>query len=79
MISPTRALSSPLAPTPSANTGGGFSSDAELERQINFQYGLIATALTRDEQMAAQTEMTRLIGLRSPRQVEKMERERGLR
>jgi hypothetical protein len=27
MISPTRALSSPLAPTPPANTGGGFSFD----------------------------------------------------
>lgn len=67
----------PLVPTgayPPANAGGVFSSDAELERQINFQYGLIATSLTPDEQRTALEEMTRLIAQRSPRQIERMER-----
>lgn len=53
--------------------------DAELERQIEFQRGLLATALTPAEQMSAWQEMRRLISLRSPAQVERMERERGLR
>jgi hypothetical protein len=53
--------------------------DAELERQIDFQHGLIATALTAAEQTAAWEEMKRLIGLRSPERVAQMERERGLR
>jgi low affinity Fe/Cu permease len=53
--------------------------DAELERAIDFQAGLIATSLTRDEKLTAQEEMRRLIGQRSPEQVERMERARGLR
>lgn len=53
--------------------------DAELERQIEFQHGLLVTALTPAEQTAAWDEMKRLIEQRSPEQVEQMERERGLR
>lgn len=56
-----------------------YDTDADLERQIAFQAGLIATALTRDEQLAAQDEVRRLHALRSPRQVERMEREIGIR
>lgn len=53
--------------------------DAELERAIDFQCGLVATAATRDEKFAAAEEMARLIARRSPERVEQMERERGLR
>lgn len=53
--------------------------DAELERQIEFQRGLLVTALTPAEQTAAWDEMKRLIEQRSPEQVEQMERARGLR
>lgn len=53
--------------------------DAELERRIDFQAGLIATALTPDEQRSAWEELKRLHGLRSPERIEQMERERGLR
>jgi hypothetical protein len=53
--------------------------DADLERQIDFQRGLLVTAITPDEQTAAWDEMKRLIELRSPEQIERMERERGLR
>lgn len=53
--------------------------DADLERSIAFQAGLIATSLTRDEQLAAQDELRRLHAMRSPEQVEQMEREKGLR
>lgn len=49
--------------------------DAELERAIDFQCGLVATAATRDEKFAAAKEMARLIAQRSPAQVERMERE----
>jgi hypothetical protein len=54
-------------------------SDADLERAIDFQHGLLVTALTPAEQTAAWDEMKRLIEQRSPEQVEAMERERGLR
>jgi hypothetical protein len=53
--------------------------DAELERRIDFQAGLIATALTPDELRAAWLELTRLHALRSPEQVERMERDIGIR
>lgn len=53
--------------------------DAELERAIDFQHGLLVTALTPAEQTAAWDEMKRLIDQRSPAQVEQMEREQGLR
>jgi hypothetical protein len=49
--------------------------DAELERAIDFQCGLVATAATRDEKFAAAEEMARLISKRSPEQIELMERE----
>lgn len=54
-------------------------SDAELERAIEFQQGLLVTALTPDEQESAWLEFKRLVDMRSPDQVERMERERGLR
>lgn len=53
--------------------------DADLERAIDFQAGLLATALTPAEQTSAWDELKRLHALRSPEQVERMERERGLR
>lgn len=54
-------------------------SDAKLEQCIDFQAGLMAIALTPEEQRAACAELTRLVNLRSPAQVERMERARGLR
>lgn len=53
--------------------------DADLERQIDFQAGLLATALTPAEQTSAWDELKRLHAQRSPEQVERMERERNLR
>jgi hypothetical protein len=53
--------------------------DAELERAIDFQAGLLATALTPAEQTSAWDELKRLHAMRSPERVEQMERERGLR
>lgn len=53
--------------------------DADLERRIDFQAGLIATALTPAEQMSAWDELKRLHAQRSPERVAEMERERGLR
>jgi hypothetical protein len=49
--------------------------DADLERAIEFQQGLLATALTPDEQRSAWEEFKRLVNSRSPEQVERMERE----
>jgi hypothetical protein len=53
--------------------------DAELERQIDFQHGLMVISLTTAEQTSAWEEMKRLIAMRSPARVEQMEREAGLR
>lgn len=53
--------------------------DAELERQIDFQRGLLVTALTPAEQTAAWDEMKRLIEQRSPQQIERMERAMRIR
>lgn len=53
--------------------------DAELERQIDFQHGLLVTAITPAEHEAAWDEMKRLIAQRSPARVAEMEREQGLR
>lgn len=53
--------------------------DADLERQIEFQHGLMVIALTTAEQTAAWDEMKRLIAMRSSERVEQMEREAGLR
>lgn len=47
--------------------------DAELERQIEFQQGLLATALTPDEKRSAWEEFKRLVNSRSPEQIERME------
>ena len=53
--------------------------DAELERRIDFEAGLLAIAQTPAEQTSAWEELKRLVTLRSPERVEQMERERGLR
>lgn len=53
--------------------------DVELERAIDFQAGLLATALTPGEKESAWDELKRLHAQRSPEQVEQMERNRGLR
>lgn len=53
--------------------------DAELERQIDFQRGLFATALTPAEMAAAWIEFKRLVNSRSPEQIERMERAMGIR
>jgi hypothetical protein len=55
------------------------SPDADLERQIAFQHGLMVTSLTPAEQTAAWEEMKRLIALRSPEMVAAMEVEMGIR
>lgn len=52
--------------------------DADLERQIAFQAGLIATALTPAEQMSAWHELKRLHAQRSPEMVAAMEAEMRL-
>lgn len=54
-------------------------SDAELERLIDFQHGLLVTSITPAEHTAAWEEMKRLIDMRSPERVEQMEREIGIR
>lgn len=53
--------------------------DADLERQIDFQHGLLVTAITPAEQTAAWDEFKRLIDRRSPARVAEMEREMGIR
>jgi hypothetical protein len=53
--------------------------DVELERRIDHQMLLIWFGSSREVRQIASAEMTRLIGMRSPRRVEQMERERGLR
>lgn len=53
--------------------------DIELERRIDHQMLLVWFGRTREIRQAASAEMTRLIGMRSPKRVEQMERERGLR
>jgi hypothetical protein len=80
MISPTRAASNP----PSAVSAAGASAPVdfscwELECRIDHQKLLLHTVKTPEERRAACDEMTRLIRMRSPGQVEQMERARGLR
>lgn len=53
--------------------------DVELERRIDREYLTVWLGRTREERRAAVDELTRLVALRSPRRVEQMERERGLR
>ena len=53
--------------------------DADLEHRIEFQRGLLVTALTPAEQTSAWDEMKRLIAQRSPGQIEAMERGIGIR
>ncbi len=53
--------------------------DTELERRIDHQMLLVWFGSTREVRQAASAEMTRLIGMRSPKRVEEMERSRGLR
>lgn len=53
--------------------------DAELERRIDFEAGLLAIAQTPAEQTSTWEELKRLVAQRSPERIEQMERERGLR
>jgi hypothetical protein len=53
--------------------------DAELERRIEQQRALLREDRSPDENRATWLEITRLHALRSPAQVERMERARGLR
>lgn len=53
--------------------------DADLERRIDFEAGLLAIAQTPAEQTSAWDELKRLVAQRSPQRVEQMERERNLR
>lgn len=54
-------------------------SDAALERQIRKARHRMEQATDRDVRLAAAKEMADLIAARSPGQVERMERARGLR
>lgn len=53
--------------------------DVELERQIDRAYLGVWLGKTREERRAASDELARLVPLRSPRRIEQMEREQGLR
>jgi hypothetical protein len=53
--------------------------DADLERRIDFEAGLLAIAQTPAEQTSAWEELKRLVAQRSPERIEQMETERGLR
>lgn len=75
---------STLHPIPLGALAAGASvpvdfSDWQLEQRIDFQAGLMAMALTREEQIAAQDELRRLHAMRSLERIEQMEREQGLR
>ena len=78
MIS-TSALDPPCAASAAGDSSPADFSDWALEQRIDFQAGLIAIALTREEKLAAQDELRRLHARRSPERIEQMERERGLR
>ena len=53
--------------------------DRELERKIQTAAVRVALARTHEEHRPAWNELVRLIRMRSPEQVRKMEQERGLR
>jgi hypothetical protein len=53
--------------------------DAELERRIDFEAGLLAIAQTPAEQLSAWEELKRLVAQRSPERVAQMERAMGIR
>lgn len=53
--------------------------DIELERRIDREYLTVWLGKTREERRAASDELARLVALRSPRRIEQMEKERGLR
>jgi hypothetical protein len=53
--------------------------DALLERRIEREYLTVWFGRTQEQRREATNELARLVKLRSPRQVEKMEREQGLR
>lgn len=60
-------------------TEADVDADVLLERRIDHQLLLVWFGRTRELRQAASAEMTRLIGMRSQRKVEEMERVRGLR
>ena len=53
--------------------------EVELERRIDREYLTVWLGKTREERRAASDELARLVKLRSPRRIEQMEKERGLR
>jgi hypothetical protein len=53
--------------------------DVERETEIERYFQLICNGSTEKEKREAFAEMARLIAARSPAQIERMERERGLR
>lgn len=53
--------------------------DADLENQIDYQALLLHTAKTPEERRAACDMLSQLHALRSPQQIERLERARGLR
>jgi hypothetical protein len=53
--------------------------DAELEQRIELQAALLREDRSPDENRATWLELTRLHAMRSPEQVEQMERDQGLR
>lgn len=53
--------------------------DADLEREISAVYARVLTSRDRRVQRVLVGAMGRLIALRSPEQIARMERERGLR
>jgi hypothetical protein len=53
--------------------------DRDLEVEIDLTYEMLLKAQTPEAQRAAFNQMKALISLRSPRRIENMERDRGLR
>jgi hypothetical protein len=53
--------------------------ELNLESQIDWQAHVLATATTPEDRAAAWNRLQQLIAMRTPEQVESMERERGLR
>lgn len=58
---------------------GQVMTDVERETEIERYFQLICNGSTEKEKREAFAEMARLIAARSPAQIERMERERGLR
>jgi len=60
-------------------SGEAINPDVELERHINYQTLLLCSSPVREQRVAACEELRRLVASRSPAQVKRMEKDRGLR